>query len=58
MGVGWIWKNEKKLFMYCMKDGIFMYFIRELKLFVKLKAIMFVKIPLKFFKAIGLVSII
>jgi hypothetical protein len=44
--------------MYCMKDGIFMYFIRELKLFVKLKAIMFVKIPLKFFKAIGLVSII
>jgi hypothetical protein len=34
-----------------MKDGIFMYFIRELKLFVKLKAIMFVKIPLRSKKA-------
>ncbi len=41
--------------MYCMKDGIFMYFIKELKLFVKLKAIMFVKIPLKFFKVVRLV---
>jgi hypothetical protein len=48
-------KDKKYLFKHRMTYGTFMYLVRKLEPFVKFKVIMFVRAPLKFIKAIGLV---
>ncbi len=57
-GIVWLTNLEMKdricLFTYSMTYGTFMYLVRKLESFVKSKATMFVKTPLKLRKTIGL----